>query len=214
MGMPSPPLLRKTRCGTSGISVPSISGCASWMLRFVWRAENQAFQTVSAGRALSACSESAPASRATDRQNFSLRDGFRGPITRGISPPPDISTAPRTLPLRASVRQRSQMHMAAGHAGFKALCDRLHRLAAGEYPQTLLLSNEGCRRCGSCSYPDGPCRLPDVLFPSIEGYGIRVKELADAAGIAYNNGKNTVTYFGALFFRPGKTECADETGGA
>jgi predicted metal-binding protein len=104
--------------------------------------------------------------------------------------------------------------MAAGHAGFKALCDRLHRLAAGEYPQTLLLSNEGCRRCGSCSYPDGPCRLPDVLFPSIEGYGIRVKELADAAGIAYNNGKNTVTYFGALFFRPGKTECADETGGA
>ena len=33
---------------------------------------------------------------------------------------------------------------------------------------------------------------------SIEGYGFQIYELAKAAGIKYNNGENTVTFFGGL----------------
>jgi len=49
----------------------------------------------------------------------------------------------------------------------------------------LLLSNEGCIRCKSCTYPDAPCRFPDKLYPSLEGYGILVTELAKKAGLNF-----------------------------
>lgn len=62
----------------------------------------------------------------------------------------------------------------------------------------LLLSNEGCDLCKKCTYPDAPCRFPEKATGSLEGYGIFVSELANQAGIKYNNGPNTVTYFGAL----------------
>ncbi|MDR1092559.1 MAG: DUF2284 domain-containing protein [Clostridiales bacterium] len=63
----------------------------------------------------------------------------------------------------------------------------------------LMLSNEGCGECGQCAYPE-PCRFPDRAHGSIEAYGIFVSETATAAGVKYNNGPNTVTYFGGLFF--------------
>ena len=45
---------------------------------------------------------------------------------------------------------------------------------------------------------DAPCRYPESMFHSLEGYGFDVHLLAEAAGIKYNNGPNTVTYFGAV----------------
>jgi predicted metal-binding protein len=64
----------------------------------------------------------------------------------------------------------------------------------------LLLSNEGCGNCEKCTYPDAPCRFPDKVHGSIEGYGIWVSKLAQQAGVRYNNGKDTVTFFGAVLF--------------
>jgi len=45
-----------------------------------------------------------------------------------------------------------------------------------------------------CVYPN-PCSYPDKKIGSIEAAGINVTELSKAAGIAYNNGPNTVTFF-------------------
>jgi predicted metal-binding protein len=64
----------------------------------------------------------------------------------------------------------------------------------------LLLGNEGCGKCKDCTYPDKPCRFPDTIHHSIEGYGVYVFKLAKQAGISYNNGENTITYFGALLY--------------
>jgi predicted metal-binding protein len=64
----------------------------------------------------------------------------------------------------------------------------------------LLLGNEGCGKCENCTYPDNLCRFPDTIHHSIEGYGVYVFKLAKQAGIAYNNGVNTITYFGALLY--------------
>lgn len=69
-----------------------------------------------------------------------------------------------------------------------------------EAGECLILSNEGCGQCASCTWPDAPCRFPDRLFPSIEGYGFVVSELAASAGIRYSNGPNTVTFFGAVLY--------------
>ena len=63
---------------------------------------------------------------------------------------------------------------------------------------------ERCGRCSKCTYPDAPCRFLQFLHHSLEGYGFIVNELAKEAGIRYNNGSNTVTYFGALLFNKEK----------
>ena len=74
----------------------------------------------------------------------------------------------------------------------KALRPRLKKL--------LILSNEGCGRCRTCTWPEEACRFPEELQPSIEGFGFIVSELAKQAGIPYLNGKDTVTFFGAVLY--------------
>ena len=83
---------------------------------------------------------------------------------------------------------------------FKKVVDRFHRQLDPVLSSFLLLSNEGCGRCTECTYPDAPCRFPDLLHHSLEGYGFAVNELAKEANVRYNNGPNTVTFFGALLF--------------
>jgi len=56
----------------------------------------------------------------------------------------------------------------------------------------------GCHGCEECSYPDVPCRFPDLLFTPIEACGINVMLLAKDAGFKYINGQNTVTFFGMI----------------
>lgn len=65
----------------------------------------------------------------------------------------------------------------------------------------LLLGNEGCDRCAKCTYPDEPCRFPELVHHSISSYGLYVAELAKTAGVNYNNGRATVTYLGALMVK-------------
>ena len=90
--------------------------------------------------------------------------------------------------------------MRSAMRSFKDVCDRLDDLVRPRLPRFLLLSNEGCFRCGKCTYPDSPCRFPDRLHPALEGYGILVGQLAKAAGLSYSGGPDTVVYFGALLF--------------
>lgn len=90
--------------------------------------------------------------------------------------------------------------MQQGMIDFKATVDKLAQVVKPLIPNVLILSNEGCGRCNTCTYPHAPCRFPDQLYPSIEGFGFIVSELARQAGIKYNNGPNTVTFFGAVLF--------------
>lgn len=59
----------------------------------------------------------------------------------------------------------------------------------------LALGCEGCNLCEKCTYPDSPCRFPDLAVPSVEACGIDVVKLSKNIGIKYTNGANTVTYF-------------------
>lgn len=90
--------------------------------------------------------------------------------------------------------------MTAGAKDFKEIAARLHDEVKPHLNDFLLLSNEGCGNCSDCTYPDAPCRFPDRVHGSIEGYGVYVFKLATQAGIKYNNGPNTMTYFGALLY--------------
>ena len=46
----------------------------------------------------------------------------------------------------------------------------------------------------ACAFPK-PCRFPDQKINSLEAAGIDVAELCKTAGLKYNNGPNTVTFF-------------------
>lgn len=63
----------------------------------------------------------------------------------------------------------------------------------------LHLSCGGCHLCERCAKPL-PCRHPDRALPSLEGYGVDVYNTTKDTPLAYINGTNTVTYFGAVLF--------------
>lgn len=91
-------------------------------------------------------------------------------------------------------------NMKRGLYDFKQTVDIFDQNIKNILSDYLLLSNEGCKRCAKCTYPNAQCRFPAQLYHSLEGYGFIVSELAREAGIHYNNGTNTVTFFGALLF--------------
>lgn len=70
---------------------------------------------------------------------------------------------------------------------------------AGE--SLLILGAGACHLCGTCARADNaPCRFPGKAISSLEAYGIAVSQMAQACGLPYNNGPNTVTYFGAVLY--------------
>lgn len=85
-------------------------------------------------------------------------------------------------------------------ADFDGKIDTLAEAVRRSVPNALVLSNEGCSRCAQCTWPDAPCRFPEKLHPSIEGFGFVVSELAEKAGIRYYNGPRTVTFFGGVLY--------------
>lgn len=65
----------------------------------------------------------------------------------------------------------------------------------------LHLSCGGCHLCDACTKPKGlPCRHPGRALPPLEGYGVDVYNTTKDTPLAYINGQNTVTYFGAVLF--------------
>ncbi|MFI3238544.1 MAG: DUF2284 domain-containing protein [Lachnospiraceae bacterium] len=69
------------------------------------------------------------------------------------------------------------------------------------HERALHLGAGGCHVCQVCAkMTNEPCRFPDKALCSLETYGIGVSDLANISGMNYINGKNTVTYFGAVFF--------------
>ena len=67
--------------------------------------------------------------------------------------------------------------------------------------EVLVLSTESCANCETCSYPDGPCRHPEMMFPCIESYGILVTELAEKCGISFMSGGNIVVWFSLIYYK-------------
>lgn len=95
--------------------------------------------------------------------------------------------------------------MDAGRAAFGESCRRLYDQAKARCPGVLMLSGAHCPQCRECTYPHAPCKFPEQMIPSISGYCIYVNKLAAAAGLKYNNGSNTVTYFGILLYNQSDT---------
>lgn len=71
---------------------------------------------------------------------------------------------------------------------------KLMTLLRTRYDDILPMGSGGCRICEKCTYPDAPCRFPDLAMPSMEAYGLWVSKVCESSGIPYYYGKNTITY--------------------
>lgn len=93
--------------------------------------------------------------------------------------------------------------MSAGKDLHMRLTLQLYNALDNQFP---FYSAGGCPFCKDkdgkprCAYPD-PCPFPEKKIASMEAAGINVTELSRAAGINYNNGPNTVTYFSFALWR-------------
>ena len=92
--------------------------------------------------------------------------------------------------------------MVAARQAHGALSRKIEETLRAECPEERLhLSVGGCDLCKACTYPEGqPCLFPERALLSLEACGVDVYQTAKAAGLPYNNGANTVTYFGLILF--------------
>lgn len=91
------------------------------------------------------------------------------------------------------------MEAAERHA--KLMQDVREALKDEGFARVLYLGAGGCHFCETCAKRDNePCRFPEKAMPSLESFGVDVSALAKLGGMKYINGKDTVTYFGAVCF--------------
>ena len=76
--------------------------------------------------------------------------------------------------------------------------EKLRRELQKDYPGLLTLGAGTCSRCKSCTYPDEPCRFPELMTVSMEACGLFVSRICKANGLPYNYGENTVCYTGCF----------------
>lgn len=88
---------------------------------------------------------------------------------------------------------------AAGHK-FSRITKEIKKALNEDGGDYLVMGAGGCDLCEECTYPDAPCRFPDLRAIPMEGCGINVSEICGQAHINYINGQNTVTYTGMVAF--------------
>ncbi len=66
------------------------------------------------------------------------------------------------------------------------------------YPKSLILGDGACSRCKECTYPDAPCRFPELQSSNMEAFGMIVSEVCKRNDIPYYYGPGTLTYVGCV----------------
>ena len=77
------------------------------------------------------------------------------------------------------------------------------------FPQLLALGSGGCRLCAECTYPNAPCRNPELAVPSMEAYGLWVSDVCKRNELPYNYGPGSITYTACFLFNL-KNEITEE----
>jgi predicted metal-binding protein len=94
--------------------------------------------------------------------------------------------------------------MMTGVRDFQSRIQTLKKQIQNKVSQSsfLFLGAGACQSCHICTYPqEKPCRNPEDALFSIESFGIDAVKMMRDSGLKYNNGPNTVTYIGVLFYR-------------
>lgn len=72
--------------------------------------------------------------------------------------------------------------------------ERLNRKLRERRPGLFAMGMGGCERCEKCTWPDAPCRFPELTAPSMEAWGLMVSEVCTDCGAQYSYGPNTIMF--------------------
>ena len=78
--------------------------------------------------------------------------------------------------------------------------EKFAELAAAATEKCMCMGMGACTRCAVCTYPDAPCRFPELAHPSMEAMGLQVSDVCKLAGAPYYYGKGTVSYTSCILF--------------
>lgn len=93
----------------------------------------------------------------------------------------------------ASLKRMADIHQSG--------CRRIKHAFMDEGFDVLALTDGACNFCGSCTYPDAPCRSPEEKVPSVSGYGIDMGEYIPKSGLEFSFEKDRITFYGLMLFR-------------
>ncbi|MEG2455608.1 MAG: DUF2284 domain-containing protein [Oscillospiraceae bacterium] len=62
------------------------------------------------------------------------------------------------------------------------------------------MASGACTVCPQCTYPDAPCRFPNLAIPSMEAFGLLVSDTCKESGLPYYYGPRTMTFTGCILF--------------
>ncbi len=100
--------------------------------------------------------------------------------------------------------------MQSAEQACKDALDALRAALVAQHRSLFVLSVGACTRCDACTYPDAPCRFPDLLAPSMEACGLLVSRVCEQCGVPYYYGKQTITFVCAILLRDAE-EVPNET---
>lgn len=78
--------------------------------------------------------------------------------------------------------------------------DRLAEAMRGEFEGVLKFSTGGCDVCGSCAYPDAPCRRPEEQRLALSAHGVAVGTTCKNAGLDYTFQNGRVRFVGMVLY--------------
>ena len=90
--------------------------------------------------------------------------------------------------------------MEEAHTLHNARLDRLADAMRAELDNVLEFSTGGCDVCGTCSYPDAPCKQPDRKRESLSAHGVAVSATCENAGIEYSFENGCVRFVGMIVY--------------
>ena len=76
----------------------------------------------------------------------------------------------------------------------------LHKSLNGMNSPFLLLGAGACDICPECTYPDAPCRFPELASPSMEAFGLFVSRVCALSDAPYYAGPGTITYTSCVLY--------------
>ena len=80
---------------------------------------------------------------------------------------------------------------------FNALVRRYAALGV----DNLSMGAGACTICEKCTWPDAPCRFPELVHPSMEASGLFVSQVCRDNGVKYYYGPDSICFVACFLFR-------------